>query len=458
MCRRARALGLILIPARWDSITVDGEPVAESLFRNVEAHYTQLSQKESIDASPFEILTATAFHIFNELRVQVGVVEVGMGGKLDATNILNNQVVSVICKIARDHQAFLGDTLEDIAGHKAGILRPDVPFLVNPMNDKTIQNVIDKYAQEIGAGPRMSVDTMKLRVELFSRKLWHRFAGPLEPFQRDNAILGMLAAQEAVRSMGMDFDNAKILKKLLWLSNRVQPARLEQTKVPQVFGRTGRRILVDGAHNPDAAITLEKYVLRNERHRFRRGPGSTDIPQGGWPVTWVLAMTEGKNVQEFLRRLLRPGDNVIATAFDPVDGMPWVKPVPPERLLLIARAIEPSITGLAMPKRGALRAIFAASFLAKEHRPIVLTGSLYLCGDFHRDMRYFSGTGLWTDAEEQEKRQTLSAMEGQERNRVNAMLSVLNPSPFESSGTDKKEPQDRSAEGDPIKIARGTPR
>ena len=143
---------------RWDCISIGNKPVEEALFRKIEKHYIDLNIKKGIKASNFEILTATAFHIFNEEQVQVGVVEVGMGGKLDATNILNNQVISVISKIARDHESFLGSTLQEIAHHKAGILRPHVPYLINPKNEKNVVSVINEYADEIAAGPRLEYD------------------------------------------------------------------------------------------------------------------------------------------------------------------------------------------------------------------------------------------------------------------------------------------------------------
>jgi folylpolyglutamate synthase/dihydrofolate synthase len=108
--------------------------VSEREFLKVEDHYKRLNERNQINASEFELLTATAFTLFNENKVDVGIIEVGMGGKLDATNILNNQVVSVISKVARDHENFLGNTLEEIASHKAGILRPNVPFIVTRLS------------------------------------------------------------------------------------------------------------------------------------------------------------------------------------------------------------------------------------------------------------------------------------------------------------------------------------
>ncbi|KAF2441958.1 FolC bifunctional protein [Karstenula rhodostoma CBS 690.94] len=370
---------------RWDCININNEPVSETEFLRVENHFKQLSERESIDASEFELLTATAFTLFNEKKVEVGIIEVGMGGKLDATNILNNQVVSVISKIAQDHQGFLGNTLEEIASHKAGILRPNVPFIVNPMNEFRVHEVIEDYANEIGAGPRILVDTEELRTEIFKTKYWKQFCEGLLPFQRDNAVLALLAYFEVLKSLGLNLSTLNTVKMLDKMRNKATlPGRQQTVYVPVVFAKR-QGVLIDGAHNPDAAQSLKTYVNRKLRSSQQtKKPG---------PITWVLAMTEGKDPRQVLENLLRPGDHVVTTAFGPVDGMPWVKSMDPKELLSIAREVCPGITALAVPKRGVYRALCTAKYLSRQSgqsrqsRPeqFVLTGSLYLVGDFFRE-------------------------------------------------------------------------
>ena len=119
---------------RWDCINVNGRAVSETVFRDVEKAVRQRDQAESLGATEFELLAATAFGVFQREKVEVGVVEVGLGGKLDATNALRHKVVTVIAKIGLDHQSFLGNTLEEIALQKAGIMRPGVPCVVDGSN------------------------------------------------------------------------------------------------------------------------------------------------------------------------------------------------------------------------------------------------------------------------------------------------------------------------------------
>jgi folylpolyglutamate synthase/dihydrofolate synthase len=359
--------------------------------------------------------------------VRVGVVEVGMGGKLDSTNILNNQVVSVIAKIGRDHEGFLGNTLEEIARHKAGILRPNVPYIVNPENEPNVRRVIDEYAKEIGAGPRLSGDTPTLREGLYSTSEWGYFASTLPPFQRDNAVMAIVAAREATKSLGETMVDKMIADELLKVRCKVIPGRLQKIKVIPVFGsvaNVGREILVDGAHNVDAAIALAGYVEKYERKSYI---ASQPKRRDGWPVTWVLAMTKGKDAEGYLRTLLRPGDNVITTAFGPVDGMPWVKPMDPTELLNLAQSVVRDITGLAMPKSGTLRALCAARYLAESDLPIIMAGSLYLAGDFYRELQGKKRKEFWTHFRHIDERQIMKQVHKEEFERVNRFFRGENP-------------------------------
>ena len=376
----------------------------------MESHFRQLNERENIRASEFELLAATAFQIFNDEKVEVGVVEVGMGGRLDATNILNNQAVSVISKIAHDHQNFLGNTIEEITHHKAGILRPGVPYIVNPFNEPNVHDTIAKYAEEIGAGPSISVDTPQLRSHLYASVYWQKFAGPLEPFRRHNAILAYLAVVETMQTMGLF--TSKLRQMLPGIKNKVFPGRFQMLTIHAVFGPHNKQILLDGAHNVDAAVALNHHVTRKLRF-----PQKKDLPVGGrvpLRVTWVIAMSDGKDASNFLNRLLHPGDSLITTTFTPVDGMPWVKPMNPNELLQIAKRACPGITGLAVPEDGIFRALCAAKYLTDHYAPIVVTGSLYLAGDLLRERAKWIEEGFSPER---------GKIDMEEQNRVNTFVS-----------------------------------
>ena len=351
-----------------------------------------------------------------------------MGGKLDSTNILNNQAVSVISKIARDHEAFLGNTLSEIAAHKAGILRPGVPYIINAANEANVQTDIQDYAQEIGAGPRLLTTSFELGSRLYTSSKWLRTTQTLAPFQQDNLKLAVVAVMQMLQNTKPETKPLELAKTLLLNAKTRNPGRQEMVHVPPVFRNpTERRnhVLVDGAHNPDAAAALDTFVRANLRYG---NVPAKERPASGWPVTWVLAMTEGKDTRKYLETLLKPGDNVVTTTFGPVDGMPWVKPMDPKELLRIAKYVEPQITGVHVPVIGPLRALCTAKYMSNpiaHWSPIVLTGSLYLVGDLHRELRPRAEKTWWTDTDSATTadRESFLKVQAEERERANSILS-----------------------------------
>ncbi|KAK0719745.1 Mur ligase [Lasiosphaeris hirsuta] len=293
---------------RWDCIVVNEKSVSESMFRGVENEIEQRDAEERLGATEFELLTATAFEIFEKLKVEVGVIEVGLGGKLDATNVLKHKTVTVIAKIGLDHQSFLGDTIEEIALQKAGIMRPGVPCVVDGSNHPSVLKVIEDHAKEVGA--ELHYPPIPSASDAFSE------AG-LEPHQIQNLACAHLALRLArpddQRSLG---DLLPLIRQLEW------PGRLQKFDMHKITGRQ-QEVLLDGAHNTQSAEVLAAYVQKHFRSR-------------GQPITWVLAATQGKDMDGIFGLLLQPGDQVAAVRFGPVDGMPWVKATEPAELLRVA--------------------------------------------------------------------------------------------------------------------------
>jgi folylpolyglutamate synthase/dihydropteroate synthase len=372
------------------------------------------------------------------------VVEVGMGGRLDCTNILNNQAVSVISKIARDHQGFLGNILSEIASHKAGILRPGVPYVTSRTNEIAVQTVIHDYAREIGAGECLSFTSPDMQ-QLSELTRWQRVTERMMPFQIENLQAAVLATMQALKeldggvppkttgkkSQPADPMKPRDIAKILILNAKTQmPGRQEMLHLTPVFRNAEEKknhVLVDGAHNPDAAAALDCVI--QEKLRLGQSP-TKGRPESGWPVTWVLAMTEGKDAKQFLTTLLRPGDKVVATTFGPVAGMPWVKPMDPIELLEIAKKVVPGITGMYVPEIGALRAVCTAKYLSDQltiWSPIVVTGSLYLVGDLHRELRPRADKRWWLsdDPAIAADRESILQIHAEERERVKLFFSPV---------------------------------
>ena len=344
---------------RWDCITVNDGAVSEAKFRQFEDLVKKRNEDQRLGASEFELLTATAFEIFESEKIDVGVIEVGLGGALDATNVLSQKSITVIAKIGLDHQSFLGNTLEEITLQKAGIMRAGVPCVVDGSNPRSVLDVVREHAEFVGT----TATVVGPESNALARSLRHA----LEPHQLQN----LASADEAFRLVYprhvVDTGIlAQAIEKILW------PGRLQLLDIQSLTGRKSH-VLLDGAHNPQSAEVLATYV---ENH----------LRDGGKPVTYVLAASEGKDITEIVEHVVRPGDSVAAVEFGPVDGMPWVKAMKPADILRVAGSCGIAATSQ-FDAHASLRAALDWASEAASEGPLVIAGSLYLVSDILRMLR-----------------------------------------------------------------------
>ncbi|KAH8671195.1 folylpolyglutamate synthase-like protein [Xylariales sp. PMI_506] len=344
---------------RWDCISINDNAVSESKFRHFEELVKKRNDDWNVGATEFELLTATAFEIFEAERVEVGVVEVGLGGKLDATNSLKEKTVTIISKIGLDHQAFLGNTLAEIALQKAGIMREGVPCVVDASNPPSVLDVFQAHCKETGAFLKPISPESSPLVGLLQDRL--------EPHQAQNLAIAHTAFQLAYPQ------HAESTHKLApAITNVTWPGRLQVLDISSLTDRSAPALL-DGAHNPQSAEVLALYV---DRH-LRNNDASTS-------VTWVLAASQGKDLSEILKLLLRPGDSVSAVEFGPVDGMPWVKPMNTDRIMQAVADIP--IASSYDAHSDLLDALQWANNKSNGN-PLVIAGSLYLVSDVLKLLR-----------------------------------------------------------------------
>ncbi|KAI4264203.1 MAG: hypothetical protein L6R42_000669 [Xanthoria sp. 1 TBL-2021] len=351
---------------RWDSVTIEEKTIDESKFRKAEDAVKLRDSSGDIRASEFELLTATAFELFTQEKVQVGVIEVGVGGRYDATNIVQHPLVTVITKIGRDHQPLLGTSIEEIANHKAGIMKPGAACIVDATNSDSVLQVLGATAREVGAEPfhRSPSDSGQESADLQK----YLAKSDLEPHQRINLGLAYRAALIAAQQVAPAVSSRALLE---GARESVWPGRLQTLKIRALTGR-GEPVILDGAHNTQSAEVLGFYV--NERVRTKTGP-----------ITWIIAASLGKDLWELLSHLFQSHDNIVAVEFGPVDGMPWVLPVDAESILEVARSL--GVDGLlANAGKDVLRSLQLAAKTATGD-PIVICGSLYLVSDVLRLLR-----------------------------------------------------------------------
>ena len=213
---------------------LDGVPVPES---KLDSAFLQLPQPSTLNAQPsltyFELLTATAFELYRHEKVDYLVLETGLGGRLDATNVVKRPEVCVITRIGLDHCDWLGHTLAEIAAEKGGIIKPEVPVVLGAMPDEA-RSVLERIAADRHApcfyAPE-SVDegSVPKKLALGGR------------FNRENAV----TARAALKVLGVGQEAVERgFVSVVW------PGRYQRIE------RDGRSFLVDGAHNPPAMRAL----------------------------------------------------------------------------------------------------------------------------------------------------------------------------------------------------------
>lgn len=344
---------------RWDCITINEKAVQESVFLEAERLVNNRNKDEGIGASEFELLTATAFEIFAREKIEMGVIEVGLGGRLDATNILENKAVTVVSKMGLDHQSFLGNTLEEIALQKAGIMRPGVPCVLDSTNPPSVRKVVEEHARDIGTEVTLSAISPSVAKEISEDNF--------EPHQLDNLACAYNAFQIATGDHNPPLDKIlPAIRKLQW------PGRLQSVGIGAITGRQEPTTL-DGAHNAQSAAALGAFVDRKLRPDSSR-------------VTWVLAASAGKELDNILKPLVQPGDNVVTTEFGPVDGMPWVQPMAANDILgsISSAGVE---TSQQYDAGSDVLGALCWATRASGGGPMVIAGSLYLVSDVLRLLR-----------------------------------------------------------------------
>lgn len=304
-------------------------------------------KKQGCDITYFEAATAAAALLFAEAKVDFVVWETGMGGRLDATNIVT-PIASVITSIALEHQKYLGATLSAIAGEKAGIIKESVPVFAGCTVPEEALEVIRARAERCHAPLAIAVMPQDLRIEFEDDRPYQTFTCGGDsltlslpgPFQRANAAVAALVLDCLARRFRLDHDAMFAgLKAARW------PARF------QVFPH--ENMLFDGAHNPECAHALAnalREVYPGERFEF------------------ICGFFADKDADKALQELLP-----LAAGFHFVEIASARKCHPPEELCARIRQFSPGMSAAAATLEEALS--------WKTPRRKALCGSLHLCGE-----------------------------------------------------------------------------
>ena len=253
-----------------ERIQIDGIPVSnETLARateEVKKHAEQMCELPT----EFELLSAIAFLIFKWERCEIIVLEVGMGGRLDSTNIIKDPLLSVITGVSLDHTAILGETVEKIAEEKAGIIKPNCPILYGDKNEGSVAEIIRKKAEKNNS-PIYFCDKSEIEVEkadldgsVITFGAYKRVKIPLLGLYQTENAARVLKLIDVLNDYGFDISEKAIrdgLQNVRW------QARFEKLcSYPLV--------LYDGSHNPegiDAAVKTLSHYFGNEKINILTG-------------------------------------------------------------------------------------------------------------------------------------------------------------------------------------------
>ncbi|MCM2971433.1 bifunctional tetrahydrofolate synthase/dihydrofolate synthase [Larsenimonas suaedae] len=244
-----------------ERVRLDGAPVDDATL--VMAFECVDAARDGISLTYFEAGTLAALHVFKTRAPDIAVLEVGLGGRLDAVNIIDPDV-AVVTTVDRDHAAFLGTDLEQIGLEKAGILRKGAPAV---LGSKTLPASVARYAQTLGAAPVYQLESQFRRTDADERGRWH-----WQGLDRHGERLGL----SELIDPGLPLDNAATALQAFSLAHEPLSAdaiaqALGRITLPgrmQWLERGGRRWCLDVAHNPHAARYVAGQLVRQPGPRL----------------------------------------------------------------------------------------------------------------------------------------------------------------------------------------------
>ena len=301
------------------------------------------AEADRLEASFFEITAAVAMKLFADAGVECAVVEVGLGGRLDATNVLE-PILSVITEISLDHTRTLGSTVAAIAREKAGILRGGVQGVTSARGEALA--TIREVAAALGA-PLSDLEGVRSAVRDLG---WEGLELELEGWGRQIVVRTPAVGLHQVRNQALAVASAWALD----LPERAIVAGLRLSRWPgrlERFRYRGRQVILDGAHNPAAACTVARVLARL-------------LPSG---FTLVLGLTAGKDAAGVIGPLAGAARKVVFTR-----ATSGSRGVEPETLA----ELWPAAEVVADP----VRALAAATESTPPGGSVVVAGSLYLVG------------------------------------------------------------------------------
>ena len=316
-----------------ERIRLNGEIINNKLLFNTLFEVAKKNNGNKITF--FEITTVACFLIFSKFPSDLCLIETGLGGRLDATNVLPSKKISAITKIGYDHEDFLGNDLKKITLEKCGIIKKNTPVVIGYQNKKGVKDIIIKNA----------IKKQSKIISLYKiPKNWKLGLDGIH--QYENATI----AVTALKQYFFDIDTKTIkkgLEKVSW------DGRIQKINQGKLISKRKNLTLIDGAHNLDGALALSNHL-------------KTLKPQK-W--TLIIGMLKNKNAEGFLKILRSQIDKVFTI------------PINDQNLIYKASEFKKITTKLKIKSHNYENLENALENVSKNDA-LLITGSLYLVGEF----------------------------------------------------------------------------
>ncbi|CDX38285.1 bifunctional folylpolyglutamate synthase and dihydrofolate synthase [Mesorhizobium plurifarium] len=246
-----------------------GKLVDDDVFAEAIARVAEANQGQTITV--FEILTAVTFVLFSEHPAEAAIIEVGLGGRFDATNVVKRPAVSVIMPISMDHEAYLGDRVELIAAEKAGIMKRGCPVVIGAQESDTALQVLIETAERLDC-PTVVYGQDFLAFEENGRMVYQDEDGlmdlPLPRLPGRHQYANAAAAIAAVKAAGFEIGHRAAERAMTHVAWPARMQKLTQGKLVDLAPK-GAEIWLDGGHNPGAGIVIAEALAEQEEKNPR---------------------------------------------------------------------------------------------------------------------------------------------------------------------------------------------
>lgn len=350
-----------------DGIQINGNPISLEQYQTI---YDNIYDKE-IYLTNFEKEVITAIQIFKLYHCEVCVIEAGMGGMDDATNIFKNILILLVTALSIDHENYLGPSIQQIIIHKMGLAKIGTPVMVSRQQDildikgSCIESMIKSYCKKNHIMPPVFVDKATKCADQYVIKTDDGLLSYNMLLSGDFQLQNSALAINCVLYLRRKYNKIAIFRQMAL--DHVQQGCL-QAKWPGRMTWLYDNLLIDGAHNLQGIQVLVNYI---QQYRFK-----TCVKH----ISWIVGISQGKNVKAMLDVLvhntLKVDQSVCFTDFKAPKNMPWVKCIPAKDL----QKLVPGSSNQSLP--------CILDNISTNHQTLyIICGSLYLVSSVYKYLK-----------------------------------------------------------------------